>query len=148
MKSKIYGWLGLGLLFFFLVITLNITPVLAGYSQCSNQENREIPYCFQRGDSGFLIGILVEDLKLANYYKGRSTNDFNAKVENAVRRFQKDYRYIEGGDFPILTVDGIAGQDTIVRLCQATTRGCPPGSSAGCYIGSPRIVRECLDKYK
>jgi len=92
---------------------------------------------------------LVEDLREAGYYQGKSTNQFNLEVQQAVIKFQKDYRTIKGDEFKrVLTVDGIVGEDTLIRLCQAVGRGCGPDASIGCYMGSPILVGDCLDKYK
>lgn len=49
---------------------------------------------------------------------------------------------------PVLAVDGIVGENTLVRLCQAVGRGCTAESDYICYTGSPVLVSDCLDKYK
>ncbi|GET36411.1 peptidoglycan-binding domain-containing protein [Microseira wollei] len=116
------------------------------YSTCQSSSNRDISrYCFRLGDSGTLIENLVEDLRVAGYYEGRTTNRFDSKVEQAVKRFQQDYRYIEA--MSVLAVDGIVGPDTLLRLCQATRRGCGPNAGLECYQGSPIGVIGCLERY-
>ena len=95
-----------------------------------------------------MIGSLVEDLRKAGYYRGRATRIFNADVERAVRQFQRDYETIPGSDFSSrLAIDGVAGPNTQVRLCQAVFRGCGPDAGVGCYTGSLRLVVSCLESY-
>lgn len=123
----------------------------AGYSRCKSVTKKApTPYCFKRGNSGALIKILVEDLRKAGYYKGQTTTVFNSEVEQSVIKFQKDYRTIKGSDVykSVLAVDGIVGENTLIRLCQAVGRGCTAESDYICYMGSPVLVSDCLDKYK
>ncbi|MTJ14947.1 peptidoglycan-binding protein [Anabaena sp. UHCC 0187] len=130
-------------------IVTTATQAKAGYSRCKTvTKEATTPYCFKQGDSGKLIRILVEDLRKAGYYKSKTTTVFNSKVKEAVIKFQKDYRTVEGSGLPVLTADGIVGEDTLVRLCQAVGRGCGPNDDYGCYTGSVVLVADCLDKYK
>jgi peptidoglycan hydrolase-like protein with peptidoglycan-binding domain len=125
----------------------------AGYSRCKTvTKEAPTPYCFKQGDSGKLISILVEDLRKVGYYKGKPTTVFNSEVKKAVIKFQKDYRVITDNGvpspLPVLTADGIVGENTLIRLCQAIGKGCSPNDEWVCYTGSPVLVGRCLDKYK
>ncbi len=139
----------IGLLVFSTVLIFNSDRAIAGYSQCkTNNQTNVSPYCFKKGNSGSLIKTLVEDLRTAGYYQGKTTQIFNTKVEQSVKKFQQDYRQIKGSLGPVLKVDGVVGSDTLSRLCQAIGRGCNADADASCYTGSPRMVTSCLDKYK
>jgi peptidoglycan hydrolase-like protein with peptidoglycan-binding domain len=150
MKFWSICWLIIGLPLFSSLLIFKHDTALAGYSKCKSvTREAPTPYCFKRGDSGRLIKILVEDLREAGYYQGKSITQFNFKVQQAVIKFQKDYRTIEGSQFAaVLTVDGIVGEDTLIRLCQALGRGCGPDATNDCYTGSPRNVIGRLDRYK
>ncbi|MBD2359514.1 peptidoglycan-binding protein [Tolypothrix sp. FACHB-123] len=123
---------------------------LAVYSRCKYvTKQAPTPYCFKQGNSGRLINVLVEDLRKAGYYQYPTTNLFDSKVEASVLKFQKDYRTIKGSEFAsVLKADGVVGEDTLIRLCQAVGRGCSAESDFSCYTGSPIRVIECLNKYK
>jgi peptidoglycan hydrolase-like protein with peptidoglycan-binding domain len=149
MKLPLKSFLFCGLYVFISFSIINNDTALAGYSKCKSvTKEAPTPYCFKQGDSGKLIRILVEDLRKAGYYKGKTTTVFNSQVKKAVIKFQTDYRTVEGSSLPVLTVDGIVGEDTLIRLCQAVGRGCGPDADYGCYTGSPVLVAECLEKYQ
>jgi hypothetical protein len=150
MKLRLLFWLVFGLPLLTSLLTFNEQPAWGRYSRCrSVTREAPTPYCFKRGDSGILIKVLVEDLREAGYYHGKTTTVFNTQVEQAVINFQKDYRIIRGHNFaPVLAVDGIVGENTLIRLCQAVGRGCTADADYACYMGSPVLVSDCLKKYK
>lgn len=126
------------------------TPAIAGYTQCRNRstESPDLRYCLRRGDSGPMIRSLTEDLREAGYWRGNLTSQFTEEVEQAIMRFQRDYETIPESDWDTpLSIDGIVGPATQVRLCQAVGRGCGPDDPLGCYTGSPRLVIDCLESY-
>jgi hypothetical protein len=85
------------------------TPTLAqsnSYSSCRNQPYK---YCFRHGDRGQLIRELISNLTCVGYYSGVNDGIFGSSTERAVRNFQRNNG---------LTVDGIAGTQTIERLSQ------------------------------
>lgn len=139
-----------GLFIFGSLLVFNHDTAYSTYSKCKSiNKEAPTPYCFKLGDSGRLINVLVKDLREAGYYKGKNTTKFNSEVQQAVIKFQKDYRSIKGDEFKqVLKVDGIVGADTLIRLCQAVGRGCGPNDDIRCYTGSPVLVQDCLNKYK
>ncbi|MDY7015690.1 MAG: peptidoglycan-binding domain-containing protein, partial [Cyanobacteriota bacterium] len=88
----------LGVVTIGIVLAIPIAKVMAGYTQCRtiNPESPDLKHCLRRGDSGPMVGSLVEDLRQAGYWSGASTNNFTLEVERAVRRFQSDYETIPG----------------------------------------------------
>lgn len=85
----------------------------------------------RRGDTNNTkIGDMQTRLKRLGYYYGEITNDFGPLTEKAVKKFQDDNG---------LTVDGIAGSDTLNKLYSLTG-----GSSSSTTPGSSSSV--ALDK--
>lgn len=77
----------------------------------AQQAAREIPSVPPASEQAMLGGVklLQEMLRSAGHYSGSSNNQFDAKTEEAVKRFQNS----EG-----LTADGRPGAKTLVRLYQ------------------------------
>ena len=62
---------------------------------------------YRRGSTGSAVSSLQQALQDSGYYSGKVDGIFGSQTERAVRSFQSDYG---------LTVDGIAGKDTLGAL--------------------------------
>ena len=69
----------------------------------------------RRGRRGWDVSVLQFLLRWRGYRPGRVDGHFGRSTERAVRRFQRRHK---------LPVDGIAGRQTLARLC--TSRACQP----------------------
>jgi peptidoglycan hydrolase-like protein with peptidoglycan-binding domain len=112
----------------------------SSYTKCKNTVENINKYCFQRGDRGTYITSISNLLKELGYYQGKPTNDFNLTVKKSVVKFQKEYR--------LEVANGIVENNTLLKMCQAARKGCSPNAGSGCYMGSPRLVVACLNKFK
>jgi hypothetical protein len=145
MKTKLMFISTIALTLLGSAIFINPKPARAEYTTCASSDR----LCLRKGDSGAIIQSLVSDLRKAGYYNGKSTNRFNSEVESAVKAFQTDYQHIKNdtsGRHPDLDIDGIVGQETVMRLCQKVYRGC--NADADCYSGSVRLLIPCYETYK
>jgi peptidoglycan hydrolase-like protein with peptidoglycan-binding domain len=115
-------------------------PANATYTKCRNPDLSINRYCFKRGDRGIYIQKLTIVLGELGYYQGKSKNLFDKELEKSVIKFQEEYR--------LKSTDGIVGNETLLRICQAIGKGCPANASQGCYTGSPRNVVACLNNFK
>jgi Putative peptidoglycan binding domain len=125
-------------------IAINPEAARADYSTCRNSTR----LCLRKGDSGPIVQSLVEDLRTAGYYTGKTTDLFNAEVEAALQGFQSDHQHLKndtGNRYSDLDVDGIVGKETVMRLCQKVYRGCDANLS--CYRGSIQLLLPCWRNY-
>jgi Putative peptidoglycan binding domain len=130
---------------FLLVIILIFIPNIfanaahATYTKCRNSDASINKYCFKLGDRGIYIQRISSLLNEFGYYDGRSKTLFDKELERSVVKFQRDYR--------LKSTDGIVGNETLLHMCKVS-RGCKPNAGPSCYIGSPRIVVNCLNDFK
>ena len=126
-------------------IVINPKAARADYTTCANSDR----LCLKKGDSGPIVQALVKDLRKAGYYTGKNTDRFNLEVEAAVQSFQTDHQQVKNDQFDRysdLTIDGVVGRDTVLRLCQKVYRGCD--ADAQCYTGSVQLLLPCYKNYQ
>ncbi|MBQ1364605.1 MAG: peptidoglycan-binding protein [Clostridia bacterium] len=98
----------------------------------ANNKNEATYTTLRYGSKGLAVENLVKELKNQGYYEGNVTTNYNTKVENAVRAFQK----AKG-----LASDGIAGSKTQHALFNTVE----PGKGNRSNLGFDMYPAEMID---